>query len=142
MFRGPATRSDGRAATLHVEAPRISDTRSLSDTSIVVRRREAAALTLSLVGNHDQDTDAETFLRIGWGELPHCDKMVVDFRSTKQLGADVVNALVELVVEARTQGVAFQVASRRGTYAHDVLELLGIIDRLDWTDRLPEPAQA
>jgi hypothetical protein len=26
--------------------------------------------------------------------------------------------------------------SQRGTYAHDVLQLLGILDRLDGTDRL------
>jgi anti-anti-sigma regulatory factor len=121
---------------LQIAAPRLSNTPSLADTSIVVRRREAAALTLSLVGDHDRDTDAATFLRIGWGELPHCNKMVVDFRSTERLGADVVNALLDLVVEAQTHGVALQVVSQRGTYAHDVLQLLGILDRLDGTDRL------
>jgi hypothetical protein len=62
--------------------------------------------------------------------------MIVDFRSTERLGADVVNALLDLVVEAQTHGVALQVVSQRGTYAHDVLQLLGILDRLDGTDRL------
>lgn len=133
MLRRPATRS-GRAATLQIAAPRLSNTPSLADTSIVVRRREAAALTL--VGDHDRDTDGATFLRIGGGELPHCNKMIVDFRSTERLGADVVNALLDLVVEAQTHGVALQVVSQRGTYAHDVLQLLGILDRLDGTDRL------
>jgi hypothetical protein len=60
----------------------------------------------------------------------------VDFSLTEVLDTDVISALVEVAVQARTQGATLQIVSQESTYAHDVLELLGILDRLDRTDRV------
>jgi hypothetical protein len=102
----------------------------------VVTSSACAARTISLVGREDPQT-AAIFFRMGSTELRHCDRMVVDFRSSENLSADVMNALVALVLEAKKHGVAFEIASRKGTYAHDVLELFGILDKVDWTDGDP-----
>ena len=102
---------------------------------ILVNRGVSTTVLISLVGDHDADA-AGTFARIARGELPHCDRLIVDFSSTEVLDADVISALIEVAVQARTQGATLQIVSQEYTYAHDVLELFGILDRLDRTDRV------
>lgn len=109
----------------------------MPDTSnIVVTTFAGATVALSLIGDQDSKS-AAIFFRIGRGELRHCDKMIVDFRSTERLSDEGINALIDLIGEARTQRVALRLATRSGTYAHDVLELFGILDKVDSTDGLP-----
>lgn len=134
IFRGRRPAGSHRGATTLLPAPRHANPPPRPDTSnIVVTTFEASTIALSLIGDQDVNR-AATLLRIGRGELPHCDKLIIDFRSTERLSDEVINALIDLVGEARTQRATLQLATRSGTYAHDVLELFGILDKVDSTD--------
>jgi hypothetical protein len=128
-----------RTNTAHESAATPQDVRGAgtspkaSASNIVVTSSACAARTISLVGREDAQT-AAIFFRIGSTELRHCERMVVDFGSSENLSADVINALVALVLEAKKRGVAFEITLRKGTYAHDVLELFGLLDKVNWTE--------
>ncbi len=102
-------------------------------SNVAVTTFGAATIVLSLTGDQDRNS-AATLSSIGRGELHHRNKVIIDLRSTEKLSDEVINTLIDLIGEARTQGVAIQVSTRRGTHAHDVLELSGILDKVDSAD--------
>jgi anti-anti-sigma regulatory factor len=105
---------------------------------VYVSRTAPTTAVISLVGDHDASS-ARSFQGIADAQLSYCNKVIVDFTSATIVDDDVLAALVEFAGHARTQSVALQIVSQEGTYIHDVLELFGILDRLDSTDRLPRP---
>lgn len=90
-----------------------------------------ATVVIALVGDHE-DHAAGAFARIARGELPHCDTLVLDLSRTEMLGADVVDALTDVAGYARTLDCTLRIVTREHTFAHDLLDLCGI---LDWLDR-------
>jgi anti-anti-sigma regulatory factor len=94
-------------------------------------------VVISLLGNHDASA-AAALGRIAQSELAQCDRLIIDFSHIAELDTDVVTALVDIAVRARTNAIPFQIVSRPQTYAHDLLDTFGILERLDCTTRLPE----
>lgn len=107
------------------------------EVEVLVSLSRPWTVVLSLVGDHDLTT-VDTLLSRAAEQLERCDRLVLDLSKTTFVDSAVVNALVELARQARPRGVNLQVVALPGHQAHRVLDLMGLLAHLGWTDRLPE----
>ena len=76
------------------------------------------------------------FERLSTAFLQPSEKLVVDFTNAASVDSGIITALIDVAGRARAQAIQLQLVVRPGTHVHNVLELLGILDRLDTTERL------
>jgi anti-anti-sigma factor len=90
-----------------------------------------------LVGDHDCGTVGKID-RILVDHLGRYNRLFVDLCEATFIDSAVVHALVRAARQARPRGVEFHVVAPKGTQAHRVLELAGLLTFLGCVPCLPE----